>query len=247
MNTLLKQILLIAILGWSVCAASAQRLTPIGIAVTQMPRVALTNASGGGGITYIWNQDFEAGTGTISGWGTGGAVMYNSTVSPLAGSYSCRVGDGSNAGQFIPLNTVALAASEVYGKMLFRINTSLPSPAETIISVQDPGGTPLLQIKVLTTGQLYIDFGSGDATTANSISAGTVYYVGFHYLKGTGANSVNSVWFNTSDSNPGGGNEAISTNGSSTTQVDHISYQVITDATKICDFDNVQLSAQILW
>lgn len=49
MNTFIKQLLLVAFLGWSICVSSAQRLTPISIAVMQMPRVALTNSSGGGG------------------------------------------------------------------------------------------------------------------------------------------------------------------------------------------------------
>lgn len=45
MNIKLKQILLVVFLGLSICVASSQRLTQIWIAVTQIPRVALTNSS----------------------------------------------------------------------------------------------------------------------------------------------------------------------------------------------------------
>jgi hypothetical protein len=162
-------------------------------------------SAGGGGPSFIINEDFE-GTGTPSGWFRGGAADFDYTASPLAGSQSLRNATGSDYAVY--LSGGVLNEAEVWGKLLFKPE-ALPSTFSQIFAVNDGSFNTVFQMVMNSSGTMTVaDNGAGVfQATSDAMSAGTLYRLYWHYKKGTGSNGIAEGGFATTDVRPTSGNK----------------------------------------
>jgi curved DNA-binding protein CbpA len=189
------------------------------------------------GTTFLIDEGFE-GTGWSSGWWTGSTTDPDSIASPLAGSQSLRV-DAAEPASY----TLSASQADIYGKFLFRAS-ALPASFATIFTAMDASFNTLFSIKLNSDGTLTVGGGGIFETTVATMSANTLTYIWWRYTKGTGANAVLRIWFNTTDSKPadGSNNSAGASNGTQTADLDIIGpHSSIGSVTY--DFDNVQAAA----
>lgn len=182
MNTIFKQLLLVTVLGWSICVSSAQRLTPIGIAVTQMPRAALTNSSGGGGgggVAFITSQglgslrsDFPAGVGfkftansTITITQLGRWVVAGNNQTHQLDLYDISASDTVPAASVTVNCSGATSGQYLYGTLSSSI-TLVSGHVYAVLSNESVGGD-----------QWYNDNTTVSFTAAGTVN-GSVFYAG---------------------------------------------------------------------
>lgn len=165
-------------------------------------------AGGGGSATYVLSEDFE-GAGAPSGWSTilGTSPNYDNTTNVLAGSESLA----------LPVSTVVQSTnftadlSTVW--VYFMVKPSALKDG-ALCQIYDTGGDMVAQAVLNADGTLSgSDSAFHSGTTVATMSAGTTYHVWLKYVKGTGANQVTTVWFNTSATLPTGNNSATNSAG----------------------------------
>jgi hypothetical protein len=197
-------------------------------------------SSGGGGPSFIINEDFE-GTGTPSGWFRGGAADFDYTASPLAGSQSLRNATGSDYAVY--LSGGALNEAEIWGKLLFKPE-ALPSTFSQCFLLNDGSFNTIFQMVLNASGTLTVaDNGAGVfQITTDAMSAGTLYRLYFHYKKGTGSNGIAEGGFATTDVRPTSGTKyAGGTTGTPTANAQEVGCtQASNSATWV--FDNLQIA-----
>ncbi len=215
--------------------AIASVKTVADVAIASVKTIADVDDTGGGGHSYLINEDFE-GAGAPSGWYGAGGADFDSTVSPLAGAQSMRL----NAGEFTLTPTTNEA--EVWVKFRFRMS-ALPSVAVAILSLDDSGFNQEASLGVNTDGTLIVGpVNASSPITVDALSANVSYDIEFHYIKGTGVNAVLSVGFVAAGGSiPTVGNKFTSaTDGIGNANIDHIT---IVDANCTdTDYDNFQVS-----
>lgn len=191
---------------------------------------------------YLINEDFE-GSGTPAGWFRGGSADFDSTAVVLAGSQSLSIDKTtSDYATYIGLSS---DKSEVWGKMLFRRNASLPSAYSNFFGMSDAGFSYIFRVGLLSTGVLVLDSGTIYLTTSDSISVDTVIYIWFHFKKGTGSDAIAEIWWNTVNTRPitGGSKYAGATNGNISSNVNSLLlYNETSDSSGINIFDNFQIA-----
>lgn len=191
----------------------------------------------GGGFSFLIDEDFE-GAGTPAGWSTtgSGSADFDSTVSPLAGAQSLRMdGDPDNIAAI-----VTVSEAEIFWKFQYRPGT-LPASPTDIPLIYDVSFNEIAKISIHTTGQLIAEGGTIFEITADSMSAGTKYWVWGHYKKGTGANAVLECGFSTADDGrpTTGGKYAGASNGTQTADTELF---VLFSKVNVADFDEVQIA-----
>lgn len=176
-----------------------------------------------GAVVYILKEYFEGpgfqNSWTFAGGGTGND-QYNTSPAPLAGSYSLYFNVSSNNKRCT--NILASTYSEVWGFFLF--NTLTTSGQRYIITLQDSSGNDVFYVRQNSGGAMNCAAGTGGgASTSDAMSTSTLYYVWFHYKKGSGANAQASVGWNTSATETTSGNKFASlSNGNATADVGRI-------------------------
>lgn len=190
-----------------------------------------------GVVGSLVNETFE-GTGTPTGWFKGGSADFDSTASPLQGAQSLRLNTSADYA-----NTPSIAEDEIWGRFLYR-PSSVTDTVNTLI-LDDAGFTQMMGISLYTDGTLIaLDNGVGvfDFTT-DAMSANTTYYVWFHYKKGSGANAVIDVMFDTTcTTRPSVGSSkwAGGTTGVSTSDIEFAQFS--STGSIVYDYDDLQIS-----
>ena len=177
------------------------------------------NAAGGGGPTYLTNEGFE-GTGVPSGWTTNaGTPDYDYTTSPLRDAQSLRVFGASDA----VVSSVFASQTTVEVRIAFRI-AALPVTTNTNLITASDGTNNAFRVLIAASGTLSVTTyngatGTGQGSTASSISAATDYVLWVRYVKGTGANGFISIAWETKASGvrPTSGNQFVSSSTATNT------------------------------
>lgn len=175
-------------------------------------------AEGGGGVTYLLEENFEA-TGYDNSWSETGATTPNEdyTGVVLQGSQSCRFVTAAQTCQTTHALASGYSTLEVY--FLFRFAT-LYDVETTLIRINDASDVQVATIRLQTAGTLRIRSAgvSPQASTTDAISTGITYHGWLRYIKGTGADAFASVEFNTTGVRAGSGSKYASVNtGGATT------------------------------
>lgn len=210
---MIKRLLIICVLIFSVAAAHAQGVPGIG----SVKPTSVNECSG----TLVC-QNFE-GTGydnseswTESCVGATCDADYATSPAPLRGTHSLLMDAGAGNGT----TYIAFTASdEISGHMMLSVGA-------------DTGGT-ILSIRNATTDLYNIGYNSvGNKYMANAATVGATaftvpvtHYVWFYYKKGTGADEINRFWFSTTRTFPGGTPDIEITNGANTQQADRLYLQ----------------------
>jgi hypothetical protein len=168
-------------------------------------------AAGGGGASYLVDQDFEgAGYDNSETWTEGGTGTldedYTGTV--LDGAQSFRQATVTQNGTVY----VSFAAQdEVWVYFLLR-PVSVPGNT-TIVTVQS-GATEVANIIQLNSGLLRFQIPSPltTVTTVGALSVGTTYHVWANYSKNTAGGKL-SIGFSTDGTRPTSGNNYAATTG----------------------------------
>jgi len=201
-----------------------------------------------GGATYLINQNFE-GAGYDNGetWtetGTGTLDEdYATAPAPLVGSQSFRIAKTGQTGRVV--SVLPSDQSTCWG--YFQINfTSSPANGTIWFSVLDVSATIVLSIEINTGSIIRVRSGSANASTVSTVTTATTYHFWWKYVKGTGANAVAQVAFQTSGTEPlSGNNFAQVTTGTATTDANNIrigntgssTYEFIVDRVLVDDAD----------
>jgi len=147
-------------------------------------------------------------------WTTnGGGVNYIGTA--LAGLKSLHITNNGAADGNLVSPTFS-GQSEVWAFFLFKPIVILPSSAgrDIIAGWQRSDHNLQAYLAINTSGTLRIASSTID-NTVDSMSAGTLYYVWFHYKRSTGANGVLDVGFSTNGTRPTSGNKFVQITGQS--------------------------------
>lgn len=199
-----------------------------GVAFTAWNGVAQTSWNGTGiscasGVTYLVEETFE-GAGTPTDWTTTGTgtIDFDNTIVVIDGAQSLMLTAVSQTPRAISPTFAAQGEIWVYFKMIV---VSLPSASVGLITVKNASAAQVMRIRVTATGLINVQSATGGANTTDAVSAGTLYHVLGHYLKGTGADAIVDVEFNTTGTWTGTGNKFKQlTNGDATT--DAVSFEL---------------------
>lgn len=177
-------------------------------------------------VTYLVNQNFE-GTGYDNSetWTPSLADSVNAdyTGVVLRGTQSLQIRPG--AGQ-IRVFTDFTNQDSVWVFMRFRVSDATPSGNTAIIDMEVNGSTTAIYSLLITTAaRIRISHNTVTATGATTTLAdNTTYYVWVHFVIGTGADGISSVYIDTDATRPASP-EASMTNGNGTTQMGRIRVQ----------------------
>ncbi len=212
----------------------------LGVVGSQSP------TTGGG---YLINQNFE-GTGYDNSetWtetvGTNGSVNedYATSPAPLRGSQSLRIYAGDAGQNSNTISPVFTAQDTAYAHLM--INGGSVASTFAFCVFLDSGLTARAWVSVVAGGALKVSEGAITATTVGTIVAATTYHVWFRYTKGTGADSIASVGFSETTTEPtSGDNYASISNGAATAQITNIQLQTSFQQTYIFDYVLVSVTA----
>lgn len=148
--------------------------------------------------TFLINQDFE-GAGTPSDWYVSGAT-FDYTAAPLIGAESLRIATNNH---YAGILDGAFSSGEIYGK--FRINVeTLPSGSSSqILKVQNGVFSDVISIVVQPSGTLQV---TGASATSDTITAGTLYWIYWHYKEDPGGSTgIVEAGFTTTETRPTSG------------------------------------------
>ena len=217
---------LTAALGWSLPIQSHHA------AVARL-RVA---GGGGGGPTFIIDEDFE-GTGTPSSWYVSGAD-FDYAAAALIGSQSARL--SANA-QYIGISDGGvLNHVELYGKFRFKPETLPTGSFCKIMELQNSSFVAVMTIVIQPSGALEC----GGTPTSDTMTAGTSYWIYWHYLKGTGSNAVTECGFSSTETRPTSGTKYSGiTNANSTTNATQTQTYISSGAVLVQDQFQISTTA----
>lgn len=173
-------------------------------------RKAWRSVGGGGGATYLVQQDFE-GTGydnsetwTESGLGTANEDDTTSP-SPLVGSQSLRATSSANTVRVESPNFTAI--SEIHGYLVFNpVNTATAGNTRKFITLENSGGGSAEGI-ILTDGDSFtITHGGASATIEDAFTENTTIHFWFRWKAKVGAaDGEAEIWWSTDSTKPGAG------------------------------------------
>lgn len=183
-------------------------------------------------------QDFESGV-IPAGWVTESGAPNYGFVPALLGNFSLGLAAGIDAAR----GPWAVAQDEVFGFFYFRFAAL---GASALLEVRTAGAVEELALFVEANGRLTVldAGGAHSATTVGTMTPNQLFFIWFHYKKGSGANAICSAAFSTTLSEPVSGNNFASlANGSSIAQVQRVVFmtggaiQFIIDHVGIATFD----------
>lgn len=160
------------------------------------------NGAADAGISYLVNEGFE-GVGLPSSWTASGTVDWDDAVIYKEGSESVSIGAGTATGYVI--TPTYAGATDFYCRFAVYFDV-LPSATRIIAQLRN--GTDNEAQLYATSGGVF-QFKQDAGTAAQPVAtfaADTWYYVWLHYTAGTGSDGYVSVAFNTTLSEPVGGN-----------------------------------------
>lgn len=202
----------------------------------------VVSSGGGGGISYLVNQNFE-GTGydnseTWTESSPGPNPDYTTSPAPLHGSQSLRFFDTTHN---VSTYTTFTANGDIYGHLMVRW-TALPSSSIQFVRIGDGSGTQQGFLRISAAGGITVGNGSSEDGPTDAMSSGTTYHVWFRYNKGTGANGNAYVAFSTDATEPTSGTKYKSiSNGTSTADAARLTLQHDADSTFDAVMDQVMV------
>ncbi len=188
-----------------------------------------------GASTRIKDITFEAAslTGTSGFASTTGTVALE-TASPLKGVDSMTINGGNSYG-----TQSYTATDEIFISLYVRL-ASVPTSQVRVVRITD-GGTSVGAITLETTGKITLRNGTTSiAASASALVPGTLYRIGIHQKKGTGANAVLEGFLATGDAaftTP----FATSNSLTFTSQADSVQIGASTSAVGNIMFDDIRL------
>jgi hypothetical protein len=191
-----------------------------------MARQVKVPAGGGGGPTYLLQENFE-GTGYELSWTEAAGTPdedYATAPAPLAGSHSLRL-DGTSVTQRADSPAFA-TTTDLWVYMLFN-PTTLPGSGNNDFFHIRNSTTQVLAAQLNASGTVRVSVGNNSLSTVSTMSAGTTYHVWVHYIAGSGSNAFGSIAFSTDGTKPTSGNP----------------YTEITTGTSTLGGDNLRLTA----
>lgn len=150
-------------------------------------------AAGGGGPSYVYEQDFET-TGAPTGWSTVSGTPdydYATAPAPLEGSESLHLDSTEQARS---QSWSALGDCYAY----FQLNLSTASSKTVVFEFEDSGAAFRLRVEYRASGVLRVYHGTASTDGSTTLSAGTTYHVWVEYEKGTGSDGVARLYYSTS-------------------------------------------------
>lgn len=211
------------------------------LALGQSRRLLIAPATPSGAL--LINENFE-GAGTPSPWvADPTAPDFDNTVSPLSGSQDLLKSVTTDGGAHAPFT----ASSEVWMQCEFKFSF-LPGSSAPFVWWFDSTQTPFVNALIASTGEIGFSAsaGGGGSTTVDQVEANIKYWLFFHYKKGTGANAIYELEFNTTSTRTGTGNKYTIYNSGAVTFDAAYVYLYITAAQwspgNTIQFDNVKVS-----
>lgn len=200
-----------------------------------------TVASGGGGVTYLLQENFE-GTGYELVWTEAAGTPdedYVPTPS-IEGTQSLRL-NGTSATQRTDSPTFS-ATTETWFYARFRPE-ALPSSGVHDSIVLRNGTTAMCTMGVSSTGTLRVTIAGTSANTVGTMTAGTDYHIWIRWVPGTGANAFGSVGFSTDGTRPTSGNNFVQTaaSGTGTLGANNVRLTAPTGAAPIFIYDKLRV------
>lgn len=188
-------------------------------------------------MTRLYDATFEGNSLTGANGGdsiTGSPVVY--TTSPIKGTYMMQIPDA--AAQFLRFSPAA--QDEIFLSTYIKI-TANPTTTMRMIFTSN-SGTAVCSIYLTTTGTLQLrDSAATILGTSSALSLSTVYRIGLHYKKGTGANAILEGFLASGD-NAFGAAFQSTTNGAETAQINRIDIgNQAAGSTKEKFFDNIRI------
>lgn len=186
--------------------------------ISTLPNVDVAvSGTGTTSTSYLIDQNFEAGGATApTGFtnSSGPSITWNSTSSPLQGSYSVLLGAASS-------NVVdyrVTAAASLYTSMLIKVSDL--STAWLISDGYSPALANISRLRILTTGAIECRSwgGSQVASSAGIVAINTPIYLKTLTTAGSGSNGLLTAWYSSTGA-PGSWTQACtSTDGNTTGQ-----------------------------
>jgi len=190
--------------------------------------------------TFLYEQDFE-GTGAPSGWstsGTVGAVDYDYATSPapLSGTKSLSIyipSSGYRSASYASFTEQA----DVYVSFIVR-NQILIVDGTAFFAIRDSINAIVARI-VVSSGSLLIRDSTASGVNAGSFALNTTYTFMMRYQKGTGSNSIITLWILS-----GGEWSQIGqkTNGTATTDASRLFFEMNRGAEARLIVDKIRVS-----
>ncbi len=179
--------------------------------------------SGGGGPSYLVNQNFE-GTGYDNGetWTSagGGTVNADYATNPIVGSQSLYI-TGTATSTYRSFS----AQDSVFGFARVRFETYDTGGNRNFWSIRDGSGTSVADFGITSAGKMRATAAGGSANTSlDTIPTGGGYdlYIWFEYVKGTGSDAIARVGWSMDGTKPtfaaSAAKSAVSSNGTTTSQ-----------------------------
>lgn len=184
----------------------------------QHRRAAFREASG---ITYLIEENFE-GPGVPSNWFDGGALCDTSTSGLSLEASECASLVSGNK-YLIAAYPTPFNEAEIWIRYRVRFTEDTSG---YICRIYDGSLGQVGYLYRLTGGALYVANGSTQNNTVATTAINTTYWVWIRYKKGTGANGEAEVWFSTTSTKPGSGdNNAAVTTGNATANAGSVSLE----------------------
>jgi hypothetical protein len=199
-------------------------------------------AGGGGGPTYLLQENFE-GSGYENTWTEAGTGTkdedYATSPAPLVGSQSLRLAFASQNGT----TTTALSADQGTCDVYFQVNfAAIPASGKVFLRLRDASANTLVRIEIGSSNRFTLRHGTAAASTTDGLSTSTTYHVWISYAKGTGANGSATIAFSTTGTRPTSGNAyAAVTTGTATADVHDIMLGTENTSTWEGVFDKVRV------
>lgn len=209
-----------------------------------LPHGGLIGAAGGY-VSYLYEQDFD-GAGTPSGWstaGTVGAVDYDYATSPapLFGTQSMSIYIPSSGYRNATYASFT-AQSDVYVSFAVRQETLLID-STAFFAIRNSSDTALARLRVLSGILTLYDAGTSGAVSLGAFALGETRVFMVRYQKGTGANSVLTVWERLTGSWSQLGQK---TDGTGTTDASRLFFEVNKGAEARLLVDRIRVSSSII-
>lgn len=155
-------------------------------------------AGGGGGPTYLVNQNAE-GTGYDNSetWTESNNPDEDYTTVALRGSQSiaCEADYSSSYIAFTPISGTAY--------FFFRFQASdLPATNASFFHIRDTDGNVLGSLRLYSDGDVRAYHGTANATVQSEVAADTTYYIWGEYTSGSGSDGTLDVYIGTSTTKP---------------------------------------------
>lgn len=195
-------------------------------------------SSGGGGPTYIIDQNFE-GTGYDNSetWSefrveSQGIVNEDYTTLALVGSQSLYLEseDYRTVSAYISITPTG----DVYFFLIVRVVGAVGTNASPVLILYDGSSIPVLEVKILSNSVISLNSGGDVDYSSVGITADTTTYMWGSYHAGTGSDSTADLYVATSDTKPGAATASI-TGGDETADVETVSLSARYDCDTIVD------------